>query len=193
MELAHTLEQRNFIPHHHNRLKLSLKEAAYALHQAKMPVRQKRATSLFCRHLFVSRCRPRGEQIFRANLGPGTRQHDLEDLLASGMKNYGARRLKSCRQEPLKVSCGDVLAEAFRSACCLTTTLTFPVLVRFRFDCPEYPNGMGAQSVDGSYSAGFRRRERDGCGAEASAVVALVRLEFSGRGCLRGLSAHGFG
>src|SRR6476620_1409202 len=46
VELAHTLEQRNFIPHHRNRLKLSLKEASYALHQAKMPVRQKRATSL---------------------------------------------------------------------------------------------------------------------------------------------------
>ena len=52
-------------------------------------------------------------------------------------------------------------AEAFRSACCLTTTLTFPVLVRLRFDCPEYPNGMGAQSVDGGFSAGFRRGERD--------------------------------
>ena len=39
-------------------------------------------------------------------------------------------------------------------------------------------NGMGAQGVDGSYSAGFRRRERDGCGAEASALVALVRLRI---------------
>lgn len=44
---------------------------------------------------------------------------------------------------------------------------------------------MGAQSVDDSDSAGFRHRERDGCGAEASAVVAFVRLEFSGRGCFR--------
>jgi hypothetical protein len=58
VELAHTLEQRNFIPHDHNSLKLSLKEAAYALHQAKMLVRQKRATSLFCRHLFISHRRP---------------------------------------------------------------------------------------------------------------------------------------
>ena len=43
------------------------------------------------------------------NHGPGTRQHDLEDLLASGMKNYGVRGLRSRRQEPLKVSCGDAL------------------------------------------------------------------------------------
>ena len=33
----------------------------------------------------------RGVPTFRANLGPGTRRHDLEDLLALGMKNYGAR------------------------------------------------------------------------------------------------------
>jgi hypothetical protein len=38
MELTHTLEQRNFIPHHHNRLKLCLKEAAYAFRQAKVPI-----------------------------------------------------------------------------------------------------------------------------------------------------------
>ena len=71
VELTHTLEQRNFIPHHHNRLKLSLKEAAYALHQAKMPVRQKRATSLFCRHLFISRSPPGSVLTFRSE--PWTR------------------------------------------------------------------------------------------------------------------------
>ena len=39
VELTHTLQQRDFIAYHHYRLKLSLKEAAYALHQAKMRVR----------------------------------------------------------------------------------------------------------------------------------------------------------
>ena len=38
MELTHTLEQRNFIPHHYNRLKLCLKEAAYAFRQAKVAI-----------------------------------------------------------------------------------------------------------------------------------------------------------
>ena len=69
MELTHTLEQRNFIPHHHNRLKLCLKEAAYAFRQAKVPICQKRTTSLFCRHLFISRSPP-GSATPRANLDP---------------------------------------------------------------------------------------------------------------------------
>ena len=51
---------------------------------------------------------------------------------------------------------------------------------------------MGAQRVDGSYSAGFRRSELDGCGAEASVNLALIRLEFSSRGCLRRLPAARF-
>ena len=38
MELTSALEQRNLIPHHHNRLELRLKQAAYAFHQAKMPI-----------------------------------------------------------------------------------------------------------------------------------------------------------
>ena len=37
---------------------------------------------------------------------------------------------------------------------------------------------MGAQRVDRNCPAGVRRRERDGCGAEASAIVALVRLRI---------------
>src|SRR3984885_12475872 len=97
MELTRTLEQRNLISHRHNRLKLSLKEAAYALHQAKMPVRQKRATSLFRRHLFISGSPP-GVPTFGSDLGPGTRRRALEDLLALGMKNYKARRSRSCSQ-----------------------------------------------------------------------------------------------
>ncbi len=46
-------------PHHHNRLELCLKEAAHAFHQAKMPICQKRATTLFRRHLFISCSPPR--------------------------------------------------------------------------------------------------------------------------------------
>ncbi|MFZ0599875.1 MAG: hypothetical protein WAN05_00530, partial [Roseiarcus sp.] len=38
VELTRALEQRNLIPHHHNRLELRLKQAAYAFHQAKMPI-----------------------------------------------------------------------------------------------------------------------------------------------------------
>jgi hypothetical protein len=92
MKLTRTLEQRNFISHDHNRLKLRLKEAAYAFHQAKVPICQKRTTTLFCRHLFISRSPPRGALALRANLGPGTRPHDLGDLLALEMKNYEARQ-----------------------------------------------------------------------------------------------------
>ncbi len=58
VELARTLEQRNFIPDHHNRLELCLEKAAYAFRQAKMPICQKRTTSLFRRHLFISRSAP---------------------------------------------------------------------------------------------------------------------------------------
>ena len=83
MELTRAFEQRNFIPHHHNRLELGLKETTYAFRQAKMPIRRSRTTSVFCRHLFISRSPPWGVPTLRANLGPGTRQHDLEDLLGS--------------------------------------------------------------------------------------------------------------
>ena len=58
VELTRTLEKRNLIPHHHNRLKLRLEQAAYAFHQAKVPICQKRTTSTFCRHLFISRSQP---------------------------------------------------------------------------------------------------------------------------------------
>ena len=47
------------------------------------------------------------------NLGPGTRQHDLEDLLALGMKNYGVRRLRSRRQASLRCIPAMPFAEAF--------------------------------------------------------------------------------
>jgi hypothetical protein len=60
VELTRTLKQRNLISHHHNRLELCLKQAAYAFHQAKMPICQKRTTSLFWRHLLNSRSPPRG-------------------------------------------------------------------------------------------------------------------------------------
>ena len=66
---AHSLHG-NFIPHHHNRLELCLKQAAYAFHQAKMPICQKRTTSLFCRHLLISRSPPRGVLTFRGSLDP---------------------------------------------------------------------------------------------------------------------------
>ncbi len=70
VELTRTLEQRNFIPHHHNRLELCLKEAAYAFHQAKMPICQKRTTSFFCRHLFISRSPPGASRLFERTLDP---------------------------------------------------------------------------------------------------------------------------
>jgi hypothetical protein len=68
MELTHAFEQRNFIPYHHNRLKLCFKEAAYTFHQAKMPICQKRASCLFCRHLFISRSPPGSVPTFERTL-----------------------------------------------------------------------------------------------------------------------------
>ena len=70
VELARTLEQRNFIPDHHNRLELGLEKAAYAFRQAKMPICQKRTTSLFRRHLFISRSPPGASRPFERTLDP---------------------------------------------------------------------------------------------------------------------------
>ena len=54
-ELTRALKQRNFVTHRNNRVELCFQKAAYAFHQAKMPIRQKRTTSVVCRHLFISR------------------------------------------------------------------------------------------------------------------------------------------
>jgi hypothetical protein len=66
VELTRTLEQRDFISNHDNRIKLCLKEAAYAFHQAKMPIRQKHTTSIFGGHLFISRPPPARRPGFSA-------------------------------------------------------------------------------------------------------------------------------
>ncbi len=95
------------------------------------------------------------------------------------MKNYEAHRSRSCSQG---AGVGTPFAES-------------PLIRYSPVDCgrilliARVSHGMGAQRVDGSYSAGLRR---DDCRAEASAVVALIRLEFSSRGCLRRLPAARF-
>jgi hypothetical protein len=141
-----------------------------------MPGRQKRATSLFLQASFHFASPPQGDLIFRVKLGPGTRQPDLENLLALGMKNYGAHRLRSRRQESLKISCGDALRRGTPICVVLDNNVNFSG-IGFGLIVPSIPwdgRGVGGSQLP----AGFRRGERDRWGAEACALVALVQRDF---------------
>ena len=61
------------------------------------------------------RVRRRGRPTFRPNLGPETGLHDLEDLLALGMKNYEARQSRSCSQGPINGPRWDALGRVTRN------------------------------------------------------------------------------
>src|ERR1700722_4623081 len=105
------------------------------------------------------------------------------------MKNYGVRRLRSRRQEPLKVSCRDALRRGIPIRVLLDNNVNFSG-IGFGLIVPSITwDGRAERGWEllGWFCPRGGRRLRIRSGG-----FCCTRRRFSSRGNLRRLSAHGF-